>query len=507
VRRVLDRINRFRVAAGLDALVQDEELSRACQAHAVYMARNAEAERRDFNPNDEDPALPGYSRAGQRVARDGYVGTAPFDPEAMFDGWLASFHYRFPLLDVNARRIGLGCAQGPRQWHAVLELQSGPGRRRTEPLLYPTEGQQDVPLAYESGEQPDPIPESKDRQAGFPITAMFPAGMKVIDVTAELTLDGAAVPFWLSTPQRPVEQGFQYNTVCLIARRPLQPGSTYRVRLAARVAGRPWTKTWTFRTSSERAEEQRTPALEVVAKVNAHRRAARLRPVALDLELSRGCFAHARYLVLNAGHPSTQGLGMHNEDAKLPGYTAEGRRTGRDSVIATGVPPAASVEDWMATFYHRVPLLEPDLGRIGFGFARGGPNGWVTVLNASTSHGREPAVLFPGDGQKDVSLRLSTDEETLAALPEAKGREAGYPITASFQTGRTIERAEVSLLAEQGKEVAVWTIARARGAASTICAVPREPLRPGTTYTVKMSARVAGRAWSEAWTFTTAAER
>src|SRR5262249_33229926 len=254
-------------------------------------------------------------------------------------------------------------------------------------------------------------------------------------------------------------------------------------------------------------EDQRAPALDVVAKVNAHRRAVGLRPVALDLELSRGCFAHARYLVLNAGDPSTQGIGMHKEEPKLPGHTAEGRRTGRDSGIASGVPTTGPVEDWMAAFYHRVLLLDPDLGRVGFGFARGGPNGWVTVLNAGAGQGREPAVLFPGDGQKDVPLRLSADEGTLGAGPGAKERGAGYPLPPTFQRGHTIERAEVSLLVEKGKEVAVWTIARPRGGASTICAVPRESLRPGTTYTVKMSARVAGRAWSEAWTFTTAAER
>ncbi|MBI1916609.1 MAG: hypothetical protein HYS12_18025 [Planctomycetes bacterium] len=504
VRRVLDRINRFRVRAGLEPLEQDEELSRACQAHAIYMARNAEAERSDFNPNDESPSLPGFSRAGQRVAREAHVGTAPFEPEAMFDGWLASFHYRFPILDVNARRIGLGCAQGPRQWHAVLRLREGPGGRGREPLLYPAEGQQDVPRVYESGEQPDPIPESKDRQAGFPITAMFPARTKVDGVTAALSLEGTAVPCWLSTPQRPVAQGFQRNTVCLIAHHPLRPASTYRVRVVAQVDGRPWEKMWTFRTSSERSEDQRQVALGVVAKVNAARRAAGLAPVALDLELSRGCFAHARYLLLNAGHPSTRGLGMHNEDAKLPGHTPEGRRAGRDSVIASGVPPSASVEDWMATLYHRVPLLSPDLGRIGFGFVRGGPNGWINVLNANAGRGREPAVLFPGDGQKDVPLRLHADAETLATVPEAKGRRAGFPITATFQAGRAVEQVEVALSTEEGKQVAFWMVTRPQDGARTICVVPYEPLRPATHYTVKMSALVGGRGWTEAWTFTTA---
>src|SRR5262249_16016744 len=133
------------------------------------------------------------------------------------------------------------------------------------------------------------------------------------------------VPVWLGTPQRPVAQGYQHNTVCLIARRPLRLQNASRVRVTAQVAGPPWGKKWTFRTFRDRPEDQRAASLDLLTKVNAARRTVGLQPAVLDLELSRGCFAHARYLLLNAGHPSTQGLGMHNEDAKLPGYTAEGR--------------------------------------------------------------------------------------------------------------------------------------------------------------------------------------
>ena len=157
----------------------------------------------------------------------------------------------------------------------------------------------------------------------------------------------------------------------------------------------------------------------------------------------------------------------------------------------------------MGTLYHRVPLLDPDLGRIGFGLARGGPNGWITVLNTGAGRGREPAVLFPGDGQVEIPLRLVADAETLTALPEVKGRLAGFPITATFHAGRTVEQAESTLRIEQGEEAAVWTVTRSRGGAQTICVVPREPLRSGTRYTIRMSARVAGRPWTEAWTFTT----
>ena len=96
----------------------------------------------------------------------------------MVDGWTASFHYRFPLLDREARAVGIGCGHSPRDWFAVVVL-GDPGPASTEPLVYPADGQKGVMLEYESGEKPDPNPESKDHRAGFPIGLMFPPRARV----------------------------------------------------------------------------------------------------------------------------------------------------------------------------------------------------------------------------------------------------------------------------------------------------------------------------------------
>ncbi len=48
--------------------------------------------------------------------------------------------------------------------------------------------------------------------------------------------------------------------------------------------------------------------------------------------------------------------------------------------------PQGCVENWMATLYHRIPLLQPDLERIGFGHARIGDHKWACVLD--TGNGR-----------------------------------------------------------------------------------------------------------------------
>lgn len=505
--RGLARLNALRRAAGLGPLELDEELTRACRAHARYLARNNDRlGPGGLDPNDEDPQAPGFSEEGRRVARRANVGLSPMDPEAMFDRWVSSFGLRGAVLALEARKAGLGCARGAASWCVVLALQAEPGSRR-EPLLYPADGQQNVPATYEGGESPDPIPDSKDRQAGYPITVTFPFDTAVTAVTAELTLDGAAVPFWISTPEKPVDPRRQRSTVCLIARRPLKPGSTYKVRVAARAGGRAWEKSWSFRTEKDGLEEQKDVAVQALARLNRHRRAAGAAESVLDEELSRGCLAHARYLLRNAGHPSTQGLGIHDEDPKLPGYSEEGRRAGRNAVIIAGGSPAAAVDDWMATFYHRIPLLDPELSRVGFGGVRGGPNGRVTVMDAFSGRGRQGPVLFPLPGQKDVPLRLLPGEAEVTAVPETRVQPSGFPVTATFPGGAEVRGAFATLTDGEGKPVEVWVMSPEKhepfARANTVGVVPQEPLKPGTTYTVKLGARVAGKVWSREWKFTT----
>src|SRR5207248_1984994 len=109
--------------------------------------------------------------------------------------------------------------------------------------------------------------------------------------------------------------------------------------------------------------------------------AAGLKPVTLAPELSKACELHARYLVRNNRDPSVPGLEVHQEDAGSPGCSVEGEKTAKRSVITGGHEPTAAVDASMATLFHRIDLLKPDLKRVGFGYAKGGKFGWVCVLD------------------------------------------------------------------------------------------------------------------------------
>jgi hypothetical protein len=251
-------------------------------------------------------------------------------------------------------------------------------------------------------------------------------------------------------------------------------------------------------------------AAKVVERINVHRKAAGLEPVALDPVLSKGCAAHAEYLVKNAEHPSTQGLGLHAEDPKLPGYSKDGERAGKASVIFLGLGGTDAVEGWIGSLLHRIPLLQSRLRKIGYGSAPGGPAKVTAVLDATNGMGvgkDAPVVLFPADGQKDVPTEFHP--EIPDPIPESPDKKAGYPVSAIFSEGSLVKDVKATLKDASGNEVAVWLSTPEKPAASdyqrnTIGLIPKEPLRPMATYSVSVAARITGKAWLRTWTFSTA---
>lgn len=245
-------------------------------------------------------------------------------------------------------------------------------------------------------------------------------------------------------------------------------------------------------------------------RLNVHRKAAGLEPVAVDPALSKACAAHAEYLVRNADHPSTRGLGLHSEDPKLPGYSKEGERAGKASVIFVGLEGVEAVDGWMASLLHRIPLLQSRLKKVGYGAARGGPAGVIVVLDALNGMGvgkDAPVVLYPADGQRDVPRAFCP--EIPDPIPESPDKKAGYPVTLIFAEGALVKDVKASIRDGAGNDVPCWLSTPEKPAAAdyqrnTVGLIPKEPLRPSTTYTVAVAARVTGRPWLRTWSFTTA---
>jgi hypothetical protein len=162
----------------------------------------------------------------------------------------------------------------------------------------------------------------------------------------------------------------------------------------------------------------------------------------------------------------------------------------------------------MATFYHRVPFLDPDLRKIGFGCARGS-GGWNCVLNATTGRGGGQAVTYPADGQKDVPLAFFPGGEQPDPTPGSKDRRAGFPVTVTFPPAVQVRDVKASLSDGKGRDVPLWLWTPEQPVApgaqgNAVGLIAKQPLQPDTAYTVRLEGRLDGKAWQQAWSFTTA---
>ena len=255
----------------------------------------------------------------------------------------------------------------------------------------------------------------------------------------------------------------------------------------------------------------RLRAEDLLAAFNAERARARVPKVKLSSSLSRGADLHALYLAKN----DTQGLSGHDEDPAGAGYTEEGARAGKRSVIGPFLAhetPMEALGSLMATLYHRVSMLQPALTEIGVGWAWRRDGLGYLVVDVGSTEGRVDAkafpVVYPAPGQTDVPVEFGLgSRETPNPLPPGIDT-AGYPVTLQFpeRIGKIPDLA-VALLDPSGAEVPCHLSTPDRPARAdwpqdgVVCLIPKEKLLPSTTYHVQLSYRDSA---PRRWSFTTA---
>ena len=250
--KALEKINAVRKLAGVGPVTIDAKMSAACAAHAAYLLKHYDTMMKaGTSMHSEDPKLEGYTKEGAAAGKASDIHYVEA-PEAV-DGWMASLYHRIPLLNADLLKIGLGYVKGTANppWVCCVDVLTGlPSltEERAKVVMYPSDGQKDVPLDF-GGERPTPIPDDPDQKGGFPVTATFREIVKVTEATATLKdATGAEVPVWLSTPEKTVQPQGQRNTVGLIAKDPLKPATIYTVTVDAKVDGKAWKKVWKFTT-------------------------------------------------------------------------------------------------------------------------------------------------------------------------------------------------------------------------------------------------------------------
>jgi hypothetical protein len=229
-------------------------------------------------------------------------------------------------------------------------------------------------------------------------------------------------------------------------------------------------------------------------------------PIGYDPELSAGCRAHAGYLVQHPEH-AARWPDAHEQNPEHADWSAAGAWAGAHSVIAPGTADGpAALKAWMGTFYHRLPLLDPGLLRVGFAHTGG-----VAVLDSgsmvATIH-QNWWVVWPPDGMRDVPTRFVP--ELPNPVPGEDQARFGYPIT--LQLGqRTEDGPAVAMVLHaggaNGPTVPCWFSSPEQptnadcAPPGACCLIPKEPLERDRTYTVV--ARIPGDAQDLVWSFRT----
>ena len=274
---------------------------------------------------------------------------------------------------------------------------------------------------------------------------------------------------------------------------------------------------------------------EWLALLNWYRRLSGLEPVSEDPKLSAGDQAHVRYLLANYSEALRNGAmpggEMHEERDGSPGYTPDGAKAGKQSdvdfVYWHGHQPAGLVNfailDWISGAFHRLPLLNPNLRRVGYyDFCGGGicvaaMNAIGGVDGAGLRQSFSRPLKFP-PANAAIDLRTFQNEwpDPLTACP-GYAAPTGLPITLTLGSfvpaklgGFSVE--SVSPDGTRSKVEACgfdptsyvnpesYGQSTGRGvlaANGSVVVIPRRPLTRGASYSVRMI--VNGHEY--AWTF------
>ena len=266
-----------------------------------------------------------------------------------------------------------------------------------------------------------------------------------------------------------------------------------------------------FLTASIPQAKAEPPDEQALRLLNHYRQVAGLTPVKLDRNLSAGCMEHANYMVQNHGTDAMVGLNPHTQRSNLPGASAAGAACAKAADLFIGVSDlGVAIDVWMAGMYHRRPMLDPQLERIGLGYARL-PDGMLTAAlrfeNATRTRGGWP-VAYPADKQTDVPLDYGAEFPN----PIPNHGTGGYAITLQFPPFDKVTRVSAKLTDVNGNSVEFFLSdpehpATSFGQFGVICLIPKQSLQAQHAYRVWIDATWKGKPGTWTWSFSTVSLR
>jgi uncharacterized protein YkwD len=253
-----------------------------------------------------------------------------------------------------------------------------------------------------------------------------------------------------------------------------------------------------------------------LAELNKLRANVGVAPVKADQALSKAAQSHADFYVAHIDAYKKKGLNPHFEDKSFgAGFT--GKSLG-ERVKAAGYsgPPGpevmafsgsakGAIDGWLATVYHRLPLIDPRSAKIGYGSAKSAKARTEVMEFGRGATGKAPIVVYPWPGQTGVPKSWSGNEGPQPPKPKT-GYPSGPVISARFTDGAKI--LDHQLIDEDGAKLDhVWlTKASDKTLASfdskTVVMYANDPL-PSGTFTVRIDVESGSTSKRLQWSFST----
>ena len=228
--------------------------------------------------------------------------------------------------------------------------------------------------------------------------------------------------------------------------------------------------------------------LDTLNLINYYRTVAGLNSVDIDYDLSLHSSVHLEYVL---------------KKSKL---THDGTEYGDKCLLADKADGMYEAIDlWINSLYHRIPILNKNLERIGFAFKDG-----YAVLNIkegielknNENENVDDLIVFPPDRINNVPTTFSTNE-----IPNPIPEDYEIP-TGSFITVHFSERAMIHtdlrawLYDENGNEVEIKS-GIVKEWSNVFSIIPRFPLRANSRYSIEIYGIVNEKIMSRQWSFTT----
>lgn len=265
--------------------------------------------------------------------------------------------------------------------------------------------------------------------------------------------------------------------------------------------------------------------LEALNRVNFYRHIAGVNEVKLDGKINNIAIFHSLYYQNNINsEPSSKDfphIETNKEDSNYRGmyladrFDSEGIDRANNWVfegIAFTKDAKSAIDQLMNSIYHRIPLLQPNVTKIGY--SNGGNGGYsngnaVDVINyLSPGLDGNKIAYYPADGQVDVLKSFVPSTEDPNPLSEDENDLVGSPISVHFQlptVPHVMKNVSAKLIDENNKEVEIYILSpeNDENLYSELFIIPKDSLDSETLYTVTVKATYGSTTFNRTWSFVT----